>query len=94
VKEATSDNTGRFHLEGFTKPNVILAELRDEDPRILVFKLGYEAKTFSNNYPKAGTQTPGPLRTSSINGQVVRLRRYAPVQMGGSDVFYPVLRID
>lgn len=93
VKETTTDNLGRFHFDGFTKVNLRLADLRDEDPRILVFKLGYESKMFFNSYPEAGTETPGIRRTSSVDGHIIRLQRNTPVQMGGRDVFYPFFRV-
>jgi hypothetical protein len=94
VKEAVTDKAGRFFFEGFRKVNPTLGELRDADPRILIFKVGYEYKTVSNNYPAAGTRTPGMQRTSPVNGKTVRLKGTGPLRMGAGDVFYPFLSID
>jgi hypothetical protein len=93
VKEVVTDKAGRFDLEGFTKPNPTLAELRNEDPRILIFKAGYEYKIFSNNYPGAGTQTPGTRRRSSVDGKTIRLERLKPLVVAGRDTFYLTLSI-
>src|SRR5664279_1465597 len=42
VMETVTDSMGRFHFDGFSAFNSGLYELRDEDPKILVFKPGYK----------------------------------------------------
>lgn len=79
VKETVTDQAGRFHFEGFTQANPMLYELRDEDPRIIIFKPGYEWKMITNNYPVAGTKTPGIHRKSRVDGETIKLEKAHPV---------------
>ncbi|WP_077732061.1 carboxypeptidase-like regulatory domain-containing protein [Methylocaldum sp. 14B] len=79
VKETVTDQAGRFHFEGFTKLNPMLYELRDQDPRIIIFKPGYEWKMITNNYPGAGTKTPGIHRKSWVSGRTIKLAKADPV---------------
>lgn len=94
MKEAVTDKNGRFYIEGFTKMNPMLYELRDADPRILVFKAGYEYKTFFNDYPNAGTETPGIHRKSAIAGKTIQIKKHDEpdsVDSGGRPHFYSSL---
>jgi hypothetical protein len=74
VMETVTDRNGRFFFPGFTRLNISLDELGDEDPQILIFKSGYQFSGTSNNYSASGVK-PGIHRTSSINRKTVRLQR-------------------
>jgi hypothetical protein len=87
VKETVTDKAGRFHFEGFTKANPMLYELRGEDPKIIIFKAGYEYKKVVNNYPKGGTETPGTKRKAEVNGQTVKLEKVRPLTVRPSPTF-------
>jgi hypothetical protein len=76
VKETTTDANGAFHFDGFTKPNPSTAELRDQDPQILIFKPGYRTLRLSNDYGSRVYGLIGPTRTSQANGTTIRLQRY------------------
>lgn len=94
VKEAVTDKTGRFYFEGFTKANPMLYELRNEDPKIIIFKPGYEYKKIVNNYPKAGTETPGTHRKAGGSGETVKLAKVRPVTYVNSKTFYSGLNVE
>lgn len=87
VKETVTDRNGQFSFEGFTRLNPILAELRGEDPRVLIFKGGYKHRTFSNFYPRANTQTPGSYRKAWVDGRVVELERLVPVISATNQIY-------
>ncbi len=46
--EATTNAEGVFELRGWTKVRPFLRYLRDEDPKITMYKYGYESATISN----------------------------------------------
>lgn len=94
VKEAVTDHAGHFHFEGFTKSNPMLYELRNEDPKITIFKPGYAFRKITNNYPKAGTETPGTHRKAQISGDTIKLNKMEPVNFGASRGFYPTVNIE
>ena len=73
VMETTTDSKGRFHFPGFTKPSLTFDELRDEDPRIHIFKPGYKDSGAQNDYRR--NADPGAHRRSSANGTTFRLVR-------------------
>jgi len=80
VKETVTDKDGRFSFDGFTRPNLVpLVELRDEDPAVIIFKPGYKHLRISNEYPRAGTLSPGIHRTWQWNGKQIGLRRIGPI---------------
>lgn len=94
VKETTTDAEGRFHFDGFTKPNPTLGELRDQDPQILIFKPGYRPKRITNDY---GTRTPvliGATRASQANGTTIGLQRYAADPAEERQTAYEHFKID
>lgn len=94
VKETVTDQAGRFYFEGFTKANPMLYELRNEDPKIIIFKPGYEYKKVVNNYPRGGTETPGVHRRAEVNGEAVKLRKEQPVTYVASKSYYSGLSIE
>lgn len=91
VKETVTDKAGRFYFEGFTKANPMLYELRNEDPKIIIFKPGYEYKKIVNNYPRAGTETPGTHRKAGVSGETVKLENLKAVRGVYGDSYYDFL---
>ncbi|SRR6266481_3018064 len=81
IRETVTDETGRFHFDGFTKVNPTIYTLNEEDPGIVIFKAGYNYYIFTNQYPDAGTRTPGAHRKSQLDGLVVKLHKLEPYQM-------------
>ena len=77
VKETVTDKSGRFQFDGFTKANPGLAELRNHDPKILILKAGYRLAMIVNKYPEAGTRTPGINRVAQVDGDKIKLARFA-----------------
>ncbi len=73
VKETVTDKNGRFFFEGFSKEDKSGAELRDSDPRVIVFKPGYEFQTFVNTYRDGGAGLTKTRRTAAVNGKTVKL---------------------
>ncbi|HYT97117.1 MAG TPA: carboxypeptidase-like regulatory domain-containing protein, partial [Casimicrobiaceae bacterium] len=67
VMETSTDSNGRFFFPGFTKLNLSLGELRDQDPQILAFKSGYRYIGGGNDYPMDAS-FPGPHRKSQVSG--------------------------
>jgi len=74
VMETVTDKNGRFTFPGFTKLNLSLNELRDEDPQILIFKSGYRYFRTSHDYDTR-KPSPGAHRTSPLVEKNVRLER-------------------
>lgn len=95
VREAVTDKHGRFHIDGFVRANPLLKELRNSDPRLLFFKPGYEIQRFTNTYGDAGTDMPGPLRRSQLDGGTIRMVRTKDVQPGERRrTFYSGFNVD
>src|SRR5262249_44126815 len=74
VMETTTDKNGRFSFPGFTRINVTLDELREEDPQILIFKSGYRYGRYVNRYVNEGRDV-GPRRKAAAAGKTLRLER-------------------
>lgn len=85
VKETSTDKSGRFHFDGFTKLNPMLYKLGALDPQIVIFKGGYRYERITNTY---GRSTPGAYREAAVNGTVVKLRKLTPVVIGQTEVYY------
>lgn len=98
VMETVTDKEGRFHFDGFVKVNLRTFELRNEDPKLIVFKAGYEYAKSVNQYPGAGTKTPGLRRSAAANGKTISLRKRKafalPAHMGGGLQFHSGLDIE
>src|SRR6266481_987417 len=89
IRETVTDEMGRFHFDGFTKVNPTIYALQNEDPGIVIFKAGYNYYTFTNQYPDAGTRTPGAHRKSELDGYIVKLHKLEPYHMhNGIVAFY------
>jgi len=73
VIETVTDRSGRFFIPGFTKINYTLEELREEDPRIVVFKPGFSVAGGHSHYPLGGPD-PGPHRSSPLNGKRLEIK--------------------
>ena len=90
IRETVTDRDGRFHFDGFVKLNLRTFELRNEDPKILVFKGGYHYAKVINQYAGAGTHTPGMRRVAAASGKTIKLKRLRlldPSQnFGGLDI--------
>lgn len=80
VKETVTDERGQFSFPGFTRPNPALGELRGSDPRVLVFKGGYEAATYHGSLDPRNQG--GARRRASIDGKVLKLARLKPTMTG------------
>ena len=80
VMETMTDRNGRFFFPGFTKVNLSLRELREEDPQILIFKPGYRYLGGGNHYP-VGQAYPGARRSSELNGKTLSMRKADPDPM-------------
>lgn len=78
VIETVTDEHGRFHIDGFIKPNWRLDYLYEDDPRVIFFKGSYDYERWISNYPVAGTETPGVYRKSELNGRTIKLKKLAP----------------
>ena len=90
VKETITDKSGRFHFDGFTKLNLMISELRDDDPKIIIFKGGYDYGRSSNYY---GLRYPGTDRKAAVNGEVVKLRKLTPVVFEKNVTYYSGLSV-
>jgi hypothetical protein len=77
VMETTTDANGRFFFPGFTKLNLSLSELRDQDPQILIFKPGYQYIGGGND-TLMGASSHGPHRKSQLGGQRLQIRKADP----------------
>jgi hypothetical protein len=96
IKETVTDANGRFAFEGFTRMNPNLAELRDSDPAVLVFKGGYEAKIY-HNIIQDPQNYPGSVRKAAVDGEVLKLPKLVPTRTGHQLEqlqFYSFLKID
>ena len=89
VKETVTDANGRFSFEGFTRANPSFGELRDADPRVLVFKGGYEAHTYYGAI-RDPRDYPATHRQAAVDGKVLRLAKVKPMQMGPKGYERPV----
>ncbi len=75
VMETVTDRSGRFYFEGWTKGNLTTAELRNQDPQILMFKPGYKFYRFVSDYPISAIPL-GSHRKSAISGRTIQLEKY------------------
>jgi hypothetical protein len=75
VMETVTDKDGRLFFPGFTKINPSGAELREEDPQILIFKPGYSYIRVANQYPLGKEGDQGAHRKSSISGQTLKMKK-------------------
>lgn len=85
VKETSTDKTGRFHFDGFTKLNLMFYELRSQDPQVVIFKPGYQYARVNNSY---GSESPGAYRQAAVNGRVVQLRKVTAVVTPQREIYY------
>lgn len=74
VMETVTDSKGRFHFPGFTKLNLSFEQLGDGDPRIRIFKPGYDYSGISSNY-FGRPEAKGPHRHSPADGRTFRLKK-------------------
>ena len=75
VKETQTDTNGRFAFAGFKKTNPRLLKLRGENPRVTIFKSGYEYSTWANSCPADGFTCPTIKHLAKVAGQTVKLKR-------------------
>ena len=83
VKETVTDDNGRFHFDGFTRPNFALSELHEGAPRVLVFKGGYKANAYYSYIDPP--DLPRSTRKAGVDGQVLKLVRLKPTKTGPKD---------
>ncbi|MET0442490.1 MAG: hypothetical protein ABW071_10955, partial [Casimicrobiaceae bacterium] len=72
VIETVTDRNGRFFIPGFTKINFTLEQLREEDPRVVIFKPGFSIAGGHNSYP-IGAPSPGAHRSSPLRGKRIEV---------------------
>lgn len=98
IMETVTDEQGRFHFDGFIAFNWPNKFLRNSDPQVIFFKSGYEHERVNNDYPRAGTKTPGILRKAAVDGKVVTLKkinlREKALKSKGDLMFYTQFKID
>lgn len=75
VKETQADANGRFAFAGFKKTNPRLLKLRGENPRVTIFKSGYEYSTWANSCPADGYACPTVKHLAKVAGQTVKLKK-------------------
>ncbi len=73
VIETVTDRNGRFFIPGFTKINFTLEQLREEDPRVVIFKPGFSIAGGHNSYP-IGAPSPGAHRSSPLRGKRIEVK--------------------
>lgn len=73
VIETVTDRNGRFFIPGFTKINFTLEQLREEDPRVVIFKPGFSIAGGHNSYP-IGAPSPGAHRSSPFHGKRIEVK--------------------
>jgi hypothetical protein len=73
VIETVTDRNGRFFIPGFTKINFTLEQLREEDPRVVIFKPGFSIAGGHNSYPIGGP-SPGAHRSSPLRGRRLEVK--------------------
>ena len=78
VMETVTDKGGRFYFPGFRKLNPSGAELREEDPQILIFKPGYSYIRIANEYPLGKEGEQGGHRKSSISDKTLKMKKADP----------------
>lgn len=94
LMETVTDKDGHFHFDGFTKANPHLYELRTEDPKIIMFKSGYEYRKIVNVYPRDNLDKPGTTEgpnnhlRSWIDGKTVKLKKLKGTPIGLRTSFY------
>lgn len=76
VLETVTDRDGRFHIEGFTRPNLTFERLRAEDPGLIVYKPGYFFGVFFSAYTLDELEHLGATRKSKLAGKTVGLKRF------------------
>lgn len=75
VMEAVTDQKGRFYFPAWgPKKNNTEGHIKDEAPRLLLFKSGYSYLRLFND--TAVTDRPGPSLKSDWNGKVVKMVRF------------------
>ncbi len=78
AKETLTDKDGRFHFDAFTKRNPTSYDLYNQDPKIVIFKPGYQRFVHRNNYPADRHMNPvGYVRASQLDGQKVKLKKFS-----------------
>ena len=60
-------------IPGFTKINFTLEQLREEDPRVVIFKPGFSIAGGHNSYP-IGAPSPGAHRSSPLRGKRIEVK--------------------
>jgi hypothetical protein len=73
VVETVTDINGRFFIPGFTKINFTLEQLREEDPRVVIFKPGFSIAGGHNSYP-IGAPGTGAHRSSPLRGKRIEVK--------------------
>jgi hypothetical protein len=79
VMETVTDSKGRFHFPGFIRANLTLAGLGNDDPKILIFKPGYDYSGMSSDYP-GRPESQGAHRHSKADGYTFKLRKEPDVR--------------
>jgi hypothetical protein len=81
VRETVTGPDGTFHIDGFGPTPIPKGRLEDNDPRLVLYKVGTEFKILSNRLAPPGHS---PTRVGRIpgrsvwNGRTIELKRQAP----------------
>lgn len=75
-----TDDQGRLSYAGFTRSDLALSGLREADPRVLVFKGGYEVKTYCRSLVPRNQASA--RRRASVDGKVLKLSKLKPSKTG------------
>lgn len=89
VKETITDESGRFHFNGFTKLNSMVYGLGAQDPKIIIFKAGYAYSRIANNHTNTGA-----YRKAGVNGTVIKLKKLTPVVVAKNRTYYSGLSFE
>lgn len=93
VREATTNDQGEFHFDGFVRVNPSMSHLRGQDPQLIVFKPGYEFQRIWNHRGSTHPLVVGFRRTAQVDGKEIKLTRLTSAGTS-RDPFYWRLQSD
>ncbi len=77
VMETVTDKDGRFAFPGFGPETLVNRFLVNRDPRLIIFKPGYEYRGLSNAYTSDRELRTRRERRSDWNGKTIELKPFA-----------------
>lgn len=76
VMEAVTDKNGQFHFPAWGPIRQFKGELHNHDPRLILFKSGYEYRILSNEPRFDAEAALQPVRHSQWNGKTIELQKF------------------